>query len=83
MSSLGQPKVNKIKICLPFLKRMKRPPNQFHTHTMKNTKLLGQKKSKFIIRSKFIVGSNFSCNSFFSLSVFYWNYNNRYWYAFV
>ena len=32
-----------------------------------NTKLLGQKKSKFIVRSKFIVGSNFSCNTVFSL----------------
>jgi len=46
--------------------------------------LLGQKKSKFIIRSKFIVRSKFSCSTvFFSSSIFYWNYNNRYWHAFA
>jgi len=46
--------------------------------------LLGQKKSKFIIRSKFIVRSKFSCSKvFLSSSTFYWSYNNRYWYAFA
>jgi len=49
-----------------------------------NLKLLGQKKSKFIVRSKSIVESNFCCNGFFfSLSIFNWNYNNRYWYSFA
>ena len=49
-----------------------------------NPKLLGQKKSKFIIRSKFIVRSKFSCSGiFFSSSILSWNYNNRYWYAFA
>jgi len=32
-----------------------------------NPKLLGQQKSKFIIRSKFIIGSNFLAAQFFSL----------------
>jgi len=48
------------------------------------SKILGQKKSKFIIRSKFIVRSKFSRSEvFFSLSIFYWNDNNRFWCAFA
>jgi len=43
-----------------------------------------KKESKFIIRSKFIIGSKFSCSTvLFFVLIFYWNYNNRYWYAFA
>jgi len=62
---------------------MKRTHTKFHTHNMTESQVVRSKKSQFIIRSKFIIESNFSCNAvFFSLSIFYWNYNNRYWYAF-
>ena len=44
--SLGQPKVNKIKIFLPFPMFIKRPQTKFHAHTTGNPKLLGQKKVK-------------------------------------
>jgi len=80
LRSLGQPKVNKVKIALPFLKFTKRWQTKFHA----DTKLLGQKNLKYFIRSNFIVRSLFSCSTvFFSLQIFYWNYNNRYWYAFA
>jgi len=39
-----------------------------------------------VIRSKKVnlsLGSKFSCNTIFSLSIFCWNYNNWYWYAFA
>jgi len=48
---------------------------EFQAHTMRESKVIRSKKSKFIIRS------NFPCNSFFS-STFYWNYNG-YWYAYA
>jgi len=46
---------------------MKRPQNNFHSHTMKESQVVRSKTSKFIIRSKFVVGSNFSCSTVFSL----------------
>jgi len=46
MSSLGQPKSISSNF-LHFLKLIKRLQTQFHAHTMRNTKLLGQ-KSKLI-----------------------------------
>jgi len=63
---------------------MKRPQTKCHSHTMRKSQVIRSKKSTVIIRSKLIVGSNFSCSTiFFYLSIFYWNYNNRYWYAFA
>ena len=35
--SLGQPKVNKVKDVLPFLKFMKRPQTKLHAHTMRRS----------------------------------------------
>jgi len=63
---LQQPKVNKVKIFLPFLKFMKRPQTKFHIHTMRKSQVIRQKKSNFIIRSKFSYNKVFS-----SLSIFY------------
>jgi len=75
---LGQPKVIKVKIILSFLKLIKRSQTIFHAHTMRVSQVIRSKKSNFI------VGSNFSCSIvFYDLSMFYWNYNNRYWYAFA
>jgi len=67
MSSVGQPKVNKVKCFLPFLKLMKRPQTKFNAHTMRESQVIRSKKSKFIIRSIFIVGSTFLGTQFFSL----------------
>jgi len=66
-----QPKVNKVNNFLLFLK-LGPIPN-----------LLGQKKSKFIIRSNFIVRSKVVAEEFFLWSTFYQSYNNRCWYAFA
>jgi len=57
--------VNKVKVFLSFLKLVKRPQPKFTLIPMRESQVLGQKKSKFIIRSKFIVGSNFSGNAVF------------------
>jgi len=46
---------------------MKRPQTKFQAHTMRETQVIVQKKSKFIIRPKFIVMSKFSCSIFFFL----------------
>jgi len=66
------------------LKSLKRPQTKFHTNTMRESKVIKWKNSKFIIRSKFIPGPKVSCNTvFFYSSIFYWNYNNRCFYAFA
>jgi len=63
---------------------MKRPQTKFHAHAMKESWVIKSKKVKIShYRSKVIVGSKFSCKSFFSLSISYWNYDNRYGYAFA
>jgi len=50
---------------------MKRPQTKFYAHTIRESQVLRQKKSKFIVRSKF------SCSTvFFALSIFYWNCSN-------
>jgi len=63
-SSLGQPKVDEVKTFLPFLKFVKPPQTKFHAHTNEG-KLLGQKKSKFII------GSNFCSVFFLSIDILF------------
>ena len=65
----GQPTVNKVKIFLLFQSLWNAHKLNFTLITWGNPKLLGQKKSKFIIRPKIIVGSKFSCSTVFSL---YW-----------
>jgi len=40
-----EPKVNKVKFFLPFLKLMKCPHTEFHVHAMSNPKLLSQNLS--------------------------------------
>jgi len=50
---------------------MKRPQTKFHTHTMRESQVIGSKKSKFIIRSKFILRSNFFAAQYFSLYRYY------------
>ena len=42
---LGQSKVNKVKIVLPFLKFMKRPQTKFYADTMHHSKVIRSKKS--------------------------------------
>jgi len=44
--SLGQTKVNKVKIFLPFLKFMKRPQTKFHAHTKRESQVIRSKKVK-------------------------------------
>jgi len=67
-----------------LLKFMIYPQNKFHIHTISYSQIIRSKKPKFIISPKFIVRSNWSCSTvFFSSSIFYWNYNNKYWYIFV
>jgi len=56
---------------------MTSPQTKFHAHTMKESKLLGQKKSKFI------VGVNFSCSRLFSLYRYFIEATTTYWYAFA
>jgi len=62
---------------------MKRPQTKFHAHTMRESQVIRSRKSQ-----NSSLGQNLSLDqlilqhSFFSSSVFYWNYNNRYWYAF-
>jgi len=46
MLRLGQPKVNKVKIFLPFQKFMKRPQTKFHADTMSHFKVIRSKKVK-------------------------------------
>jgi len=46
---------------------MKLPQTKFHTDTMRESQVIRQKNSKFIIRSKFIAGSTFLAEHFFSL----------------
>jgi len=58
---------------------MKRPQTTFHTHTMRESQVNRSKKSQFIIRSK-VFPAVFLVNS---SSILYWNYNNRYLYAFT
>jgi len=41
---LGQSKVNKVKIVLPFLKFMKRPQTKFYADTMHHSKVIRSKK---------------------------------------
>jgi len=53
------------------------PQTNIHTDILSDSKVIRRKKSKFILRSKF------SCSRVFLLSMFYWCYNNRYWYAFA
>jgi len=77
-TQIWQPKVNEVKNVLPFQKYMKHPQTKFNVDTMSHSKVIRSK-----IRSKFIVRS-FSCSRvFFSLSIFYWSYNNRFWYVFA
>ena len=45
-SSLGQPKVNKVKIFLSFWKFMKCPQSKFHAHTMRESQVIRSKKVK-------------------------------------
>jgi len=58
--SVGQPKVNKIKIFLPFWKFMKRPQTEFHAHTMRESQ---------VIRSNLSFCQIFLQQSFFSSSI--------------
>jgi len=46
LSSGGQPKVNKVKNFLPFLKFMKRPQTKFHAHTIRESQVIRSKKLK-------------------------------------
>jgi len=53
---------------------MKCPQTKFHAPTMRESQVIGQKNSKFIIRSKIIVRSKFSCSRVFSLHRFFIEY---------
>jgi len=46
VSLLGQPKVNKVKIFLPFPKFMKCPQTKFHAYTMTESQVIRSKKVK-------------------------------------
>jgi len=66
MSSLGQPKVNKIKIFLPFLKLMKRPQTQFHAHIMREYQVIRSKKSQnLLLGENLSLGQTFLATRFF------------------
>jgi len=56
ISQLRQPKINKVKIFLPFLKFMKRHKPSFTQIPWGNSTLLGQKKAKFITRPNLSIG---------------------------
>jgi len=64
--SVGQPKINQVKIVVPLLKFMKRPQTKFHADTMSDFKIITSKKDKFIVRSKV-----FCSRVLFSLPIFY------------
>jgi len=64
-SSLGQPKVNKVKHFPPFSKLMKHPRTKFHADTISGSKVIRSKKVKFIIRPNLSLGQNFLQHIFF------------------
>jgi len=57
---------------------MKRSQTKFHAHPMRESQVLRSKKVKIHHWVKI-----FLQHSFFSSSIFYWNYNNWYWYTFA
>jgi len=57
---------------------MKRPQTKFHSDTMSNAHVITSKKVKIHRLVKLILQ-----HSFFLCSIFYWNYNNRYWCVFA
>jgi len=73
MLKIGQPKVNKVKIFLPFLKFMKRPQTKFYAHTMKVSQVIRSKKVKVYHQVKLYRWVKlFLQPSFFSeISIFY------------
>jgi len=60
-----------------FFKFTKWPQTKFHTHTMRESQVIRS------IKAKIYHWVNFSWRTVFSLSIFYWNYTNRQWHAFV
>ena len=61
---VGQPKVNKVKIFLPFLKFKKRPQTKFHAHTMRLSQVIRSKKVKILS-----LGQIFFAAQFFLLNI--------------
>ena len=76
--NLGNQKSMKSKYSCSFESSWNVHKSNFTLIQWGNPKLLGQKKSKFIVRSNFSYSSVFS-----STSILYWKYNNRYWCAFA
>ena len=70
--SLGKPKVNKVKIFLPFSKLMKCPQTKFHAHTMRESQVLRSKK-----RQNSSLGQNLSLGQTFLAAQFVY----LYWYS--
>jgi len=69
--SLGQPKVNKVKIFILFKKFMKRPQTKFHAGSMSDSKVIRSKKGQnLLLGQNLSLGQNFLQN-IFSLSIFY------------
>ena len=67
-SWLGQPKVNKVKIFLPFLKLRKLLQTQFHAHTLRESQVIRLKKVKMCRQVKIYRWFKlFLPHSFFSL----------------
>jgi len=63
---------------------MKRPQTKFLVHTMSDPKFLGQKSQNLSLGQNSSSGQNYLATQFLlSTSILYWNYNNRYWYAFA
>jgi len=62
LSFLRQPKVNKVKFALPFLKFMKRPRTRFNANAMTHSRVIRSKKVKI---SKCVATQFFSVDRLF------------------
>jgi len=62
---------------------MKRPQTKFHSDTMSNVQVIRSKKVNLSSGQNLSLGQTFLAAQFFLRSIFYWNYNNRYWCAFA
>jgi len=69
MLLLGQPKVSKVKIFLPFLKFMKRPQTKFHVHTMRVSQLIRSKSQNLPLGQNLSLGQILFAAQFFILNI--------------